>query len=183
MGNPRSRSAWKPDRQGQRRPRPRASGGFTLVESLAAAAILAFAVVALCQAIVSGQMQTYAALHDLRATSLAETMVEEILALPYADPDGASNPGPETGEPGRAQFDNIDDYHGFAQQPGQISDWRGSDYPVEYQDFSRSVAVSYGPLTVAGVGTSVQGLSITVTVTDAGGRQWIITRFVSEPVS
>jgi MSHA pilin protein MshD len=181
MGHQRSPSG--PDLGGHhsRRSRPRGSRGFTLIESLAAAAILAFAVVALCQAIVSGQMHTYAALHDLRATALAETMVEEILALPYVDPDGASNPGPETGESGRAQFDNVDDYHGFAQASGQISDWAGSNYPTEYQDFSRAVTIAYGSTTVAGLEIPTPGVTITVTVVDGGGRQWIIRRFVSEP--
>lgn len=154
---------------------------FTLVEVLIASAIIAFAVAAISQAVVSAQMQTYEALHDLRGMSLAESLVEEAIALPYADPEGASTPGPESGETTRALFDNVDDFHGFTEATGTLTDVAGVAYPTTFSQFSRTTTVAYGPLTIAGFTQSLNGLTVTVTVTDARGSTWTASRFVPEP--
>lgn len=154
---------------------------FTLVEVLIASAIIAFAVAAISQAVVSAQMQTYEALHDLRGMSLAEALVEEAIALPYADPEGASTPGPESGETTRALFDNVDDFHGFTEAAGTLTDVAGVAYPTTFSQFSRTTTVAYGPLTIAGFTQSLNGATVTVTVTDARGSTWTASRFVPEP--
>ena len=125
--------------------------GMTLVEALLASVILAVAVAAVSQAIVAGQMQSYSALHRRRAVDLAEALMEEVLRLPYNDPDGASAPGPEAGESGRSSFDNIDDYHGFSETGGSVADLAGGTYASAFQGFSRSVTVASGTVTVGGV--------------------------------
>lgn len=157
-------------------------GGFTLPEVLLASAILTFTVAALAQAIVAGQMQTYAALHDARAIALAETLLDEVLALPYDDPDGASTAGPESGEVIRADFDNLDDYHGYTQSANAIVDPAGAAYPDDYQGFTRSVNVTYGTLNITEFGGDQTGLTVTVTVSEPGGRSWTLTRWVPEPL-
>lgn len=158
------------------------TGGFTLPEVLLASAILTFTVAALAQSIVAGQMQTYAALHDARAISLAESLLDEVLALPYDDPDGASTAGPEAGEVVRADFDNLDDYHGYTQTPTTIVDPTGVAYPDDFQQFTRTVTVVYGTLTIAELGGDQNGLTVTVTVSESGGRSWTLNRWVPEPL-
>ncbi len=156
--------------------------GFTLLECLMAAAVLALAVAAICQAIVAGQMSTYDALYNERAVGLAESLMEEILALPYDDPGGATVAGPEAGEVNRAAFDNIDDFHGYEEDAGEQEDAAGDEYGETFQGFARSVTAAYGNVFVTAFNRNVAGLTITVTVTDDAQRSWSIVRFVPEPV-
>ena len=155
--------------------------GISLVEVLIASAVLSFAVAAICQAVVAGQQQTYAALHDLRGMSLAEALVEEVQALPYADPEGIETAGPDAGETGRALFDNADDFHGFTEAAGGVADAGGVAYGAAFAPFSRSVTATYGTVAVAELGGAVSGLTVVVTVTDDRGQTWTATRFMPEP--
>jgi Tfp pilus assembly protein PilV len=159
----------------------RRSGAFTLLEALLATVVLALSAAAVSQAIVAGQMQTYASLHDLRALSAAEALLDEVLSLPYADPDGESVAGPESGENDRADFDNADDFHGFEEEASEIADQAGELYPDLYQGFSRSVTAAYGQMTHEGFEDPVPGLTVTVTTTEGTGREWVISRFIAQP--
>ena len=158
----------------------RRQSGFTLVEVMIASAILAFAIAAISQAIVAGQMQTYEALHDWRGLCLAEAMVEEIISLPYDDPGGGGALGPDTGEPNRSKFDNCDDFHGYSETAGNVEDAAGNGYDVMFDRFSRDVVTAYTQQTVPGMGAPHDGLEITVTVTDDRGMSWSIVRFIAE---
>ncbi|MBI1337600.1 MAG: hypothetical protein GC164_11625 [Phycisphaera sp.] len=169
----------QPTRRGKPATRSRAVG-FTLMEVLIASTILAFSVAAITQAIVAGQTQSYEALHEYRALSLAEALMEEILAKPYDDPEGATDIGPDAGETTRALFDNVDDYHGYTEAAGTVADEAGLVYPAPFTDFSRSVTVSDASQGIAGLGVTLYGVTVTVTVTDERGRQWTIARFVQE---
>lgn len=155
--------------------------GLTLVECLIASAILALAVVAVSQAIVAGQMQTVDALHRARALELAEALMDEVLRLPYADPDGTG------GEVGRANFDNLEDFDGFSEAPGAVNDAGGTAYDAPFQTFSRSVSVvpanGGSGISVTGFGNPLPGLLVTVTVHDAAGVTWTVTRFRAQPPS
>lgn len=161
----------------------RRQSGFTLVEVMIATAILAFAVAAVSQAIVAGQMQTYEALHNWRGLCLAEAMVEEIISLPYDDPDGGGGAGPEAGEPNRNQFDNCDDFHGYSETAGNVDDAAGNGYGDMFDRFSRAVTATYTQQAVPGMGAPQDGLQVTVTVTDDRGLTWSIVRFITEPAS
>lgn len=152
--------------------------GFTLPEVMLALAVLLFIVAAVGNAVVAGQMHVFAAIHEVRATALAEAMMDEVLSKPWADPGGASVPGPDAGENDRGDFDNLDDYHGFTEEPGTVADFAGVLYPQTYQGFARRVTVA--DETVECLGADVAGLAITVTVTDADNRAWTIRRFVPE---
>ena len=160
----------------------RRHGAFTLAEVLIASVVLAIAAAALTQAIVAGQVQTSEALRDWRAVSLAEALLEEVLALPYDDPQGASAPGPEAGENSRASFDNCDDFHGFTETAGNLTDATGAAYGQTFQIFSRSVTAAYTTQTPPGLGGPINGLDVTVTVTDDRQTTWSISRFIAEPV-
>lgn len=146
-----------------------------------ASIILAFSAIAVSQAILAGHQQTDAALHHRRAMDLTDALMEEILRLPYDDPDGASNPGPEAGESNRTLFDNIDDYHGFSQAAGSVDDLGGSAYPAPYQVFGRSATVVAGSQTVAGLGPAISGVTVQVTVQDGAGVTWSVQEFVPQP--
>jgi prepilin-type N-terminal cleavage/methylation domain-containing protein len=159
----------------------RGHNGFTLVESLVAAVVLAIAVVAISVAVSSGHMQSYDAVRGRRAIRLAEEMMEFILALPYDDPQGASLPGPEADEPQRSDFDNMDDFDGYVDPPGPPTDMHGIAYGQEYEGLSRSVTAQYGSETLSALGCTVPGLTVTVAVCDPKGRIWQVSRFVPKP--
>jgi len=152
--------------------------GITLVECLLASAILAFAVIAVSQAVVAGQMQTADALHRARAMELGEALMEEILRLPYTDPDAG-------GEVGRANFDNIEDFNGFSEAAGTLSDASGTPYDAPFQKFSRSASAvpanGGAGITITGFGSALPGVTITVTVQDTAGATWTLTRFRAQP--
>ncbi len=169
-----------PRRARQLHPRRTTAQGFTLAEVLLASAVLAFIVAGLTQTIVSGQAHTYNALHEERALSLAEALMEEVLALPYADRGGDTTPGPDDNEPTRDRFDGMDDFDGFAESPGALADPAGVLYPALFQGFSRSVDAAYSTATAAGFGGTRNGIAVTVTVAEPGGREWTISRFIAE---
>ena len=153
--------------------------GFTLIEALIASAVLSFVVAALTQAITAGQSHTYHALHAARAVQLAEAMLEEVLSKPWADPAGGSELGPDSGETGRADFDDLDDYDGFTESAGSVRDANGSPYGELFQRFERSVAVTSQDIDHATLGR-ISGKLIIVAVREPGGRAWTVRRFVAE---
>ena len=120
------------------------AGGFTLLESLLAATILAMAITAITAPFTAGAQNNHVQARRVLAVSLAQEMLEEILAKPFADPDGASSPGPESAEADRSQFDNIDDYHDYTESNGAIADAHGAlaDGPAA-EGLSRSVSTTY----------------------------------------
>ena len=155
--------------------------GFTLAEVLIASAILSFVTLGIVQAVTAGQSQTLDALKRSRAQALAEVLLEEILAKPYADPEGATTFGPDTGESGRTDFDNIDDYHGYLESAGAIANHAGTVYPNDYQSLERSVSVVAVTNSVTDLGGDHTGVQVTVSVNEPGGRVWSVERFVPEP--
>ncbi|MBL4701346.1 MAG: prepilin-type N-terminal cleavage/methylation domain-containing protein [Phycisphaeraceae bacterium] len=162
----------------------RHQSGFTMLEVLIATTIMSFAVIAVTQAVAVAQMQTYEALHDNRATTLAEAFLEEVVSKAYADPAGGTpdDLGPETGETTRILYDNIDDYHGFTRdtiklEPDVITDIAGNVYPITYQKFSVNISTTYTTITLF---EPVTGINVIVTVTDKTGRPWQATQFVPE---
>lgn len=155
--------------------------GFTLVEVLLASAILSFVTLAIVQAVTAGQSRTLDSLKRARADALAEVLMEEILSKPYTDPDEAGAIGPEGDEAARSDFDNVDDYHNYLESAGALADHAGSVYPAGYQVFDRSVAVVAVTNSVADLGGDHTGVQVTVTVSEPGGRTWVVQRFVPEP--
>ncbi|MCP4247271.1 MAG: hypothetical protein GY778_09510 [bacterium] len=165
------------------RPTRQNARALTLVECLIAATILAVAVAAVAQAVVAGQMQSYAALYQRRAVEMAEALMDEVLSLPYDDPQGASTPGPEAGETTRAAFDNADDFHGYGEAATTLADAAGTVYATPFQDFSRSVTAAYSNVAVTGFADPIPALTVTVTVQDGAGQSWTLTRLIAQPPS
>ncbi len=151
------------------------SKGFTLIESLLASAVLAIAVTAIFHAITHGQSRAYDALHETQVTFLAESMIEEIMALSYTD----------TGESANSRgFNDISDYNAYDESTaeGTVVDLQGNPFPNEYQKYTRNVAVT--PITLNLFGENQNGKRISITVTNSiNGRAWTFTRDVPEPAS
>lgn len=162
---------------------PLSAGGFTLVEVLFATLVLALTVAGVTQLIVSGQAQTYNALHEERALSLAEALMDEVLSLPYTDPGGDTTPGPDDGEDTRERLDAIDDYDGFFEPAGTLTDPSGELYPELHQVFERGVTAAYSVVDVPDFGGTRNVIDVTVTVSEPEGRSWTISRSIAEPVS
>ena len=114
--------------------------------------ILPLAVTAIALAVTAGQAQALEAMNRMRAVILAEGLMEELLALPYNDPEGASSLGPDAGEANRTEFDNTDDFHGWTEAAGSLADASGIAYPTPFQRFSRAVTCSLTSVTVPAFG-------------------------------
>ena len=122
------------------------AGGFTLLEALLAATILAMAVAAITVPFVSAAQNERIDRQQTLAVALAQEIMEDILAEAFEDEDPtyARNPGPDPGEETRILFDNIDDYDGYEEGPGSIIDVEGQivDDP-DAAGMSRCVAAQY----------------------------------------
>lgn len=149
----------------------------SLVEAMIAMVVLSITTVALSTALNAGAQQAAAAADLRRATELAEAMMEEVLALPYNDPDGASALGPESGET-RTTFDNVDDYHNLTEATGAVATSTGAAYPAEYNRFARAVQATATTIQPAGFSSGVAGLTVTVVVSEAGVTLVTLSRFV-----
>jgi len=155
----------------------------TIVEAVMSTVILAFAVTAVAAALFAGTQQAYEAVDVRLANEAAQALLEEILAKPYNDPQGASALGPEAGETSRTLFDNVDDYHNYSEAVGTLKDATGTAYPAPYAKFSRSVTVAATSLQPTGFTTAVSGLTVTVTVTSGPRVMARLVRFVPAPAS
>jgi len=138
-------------------------------------------VAAIAQSISAGQGQTYDSLHQMRAASVAESLMEELVATPYFDDTLEFTRGPEEGEATRADFDSLDDYLGYSEAAGELKDVAGNALDAPLQVFSRSVTLVGATVDIPAFGGEKSGLTITITVTDQRGRTWTISRFVPEP--
>ena len=95
------------------RPMCRKPGGFTLIEVTMATLITGLLLVTALNTVGSATRGQLRNAERARATMLGDALLNEIVALPYVDPDTGSGFGRETGEgnSNRADFDDVDDYH------------------------------------------------------------------------
>ena len=114
--------------------------GFTMIEALLSASVLAMAITAITIPFTAAAQNEQVDARQTVAVSLAQEMMEEVLSKPFEDPNGSSSLGPEPGESVRSLFDNIDDYDGYTEPEGLIAGISGafiSDPAAT--DLSRSV--------------------------------------------
>jgi len=154
-----------------------------LAEALIASVVLAVALVAISATFSSGHEQGYQAAHWERGRALAEELAEYILSRPYYDPQGETGRGPDDGEVSFADYDNIDDFHGYSQPAELLTDIAGNPYPAAYHTFSRTVDIRYVTKNFAGLGGTVYGVKVRVYVEDKDGWTFLLNRFVPAPVS
>ncbi|MCA9240699.1 MAG: type II secretion system protein [Planctomycetales bacterium] len=115
-----------------------------------------------------------------QALSLAQQLMAEVLQQPYADPEGGSGIGSDTGEGGgtRSKWDDVDDYHGWSRTPPQAKD---NVVLTGYTGWTRAVSVRYASLANPAQNSgSDEGLKrIVVTVTDPAGAATTLTAYRS----
>lgn len=145
------------------------SGGFTAFEVLLATSILAIISLAVSSALMAGRAQASNAQNTVYASLLAQELMEEIMRLPYTDPNGQNYLGPGPGETTRQSYDNRGDYSGYTDGAGTtiptITDLAGNAYPGAYQSFARTVTMTPTSYNPPGWGRSVAGLLVSVKVT------------------
>ncbi|HUU57986.1 MAG TPA: hypothetical protein VMZ50_00470 [Phycisphaerae bacterium] len=141
----------------------RSCSGITLLEGLLASVVLAAATTTVIWPFVAARQNEQIAARQTLACCLAQELLEEILAKPFEDPDGASDPGPDAGEGSRAAFDNIDDYQGYSEGPGQIVCFDGEGAgDLTAEGLSRSATATY--VYVGGQDTTEEPTFILITV-------------------
>jgi type II secretory pathway pseudopilin PulG len=143
---------------------------FTTIEALVAATILAILTAAVSGALMAGRGQSKAARDTLAASFLAQSLMDEIVRLPFNDPQGYTSMGPDPGE-SRATFDNVDDYCGYTDGgTSTFTDLAGNPYPDSYMGFTRTVSMAAISTAPAGWNRTLTGLLITVSVTKDGSE-------------
>jgi MSHA pilin protein MshD len=145
----------------------RARPGFTAIEALVAATILAILTASVSGALLAGRAQSKLARDTLSASFLAQSLMDEIMRLPFNDPLGYTTMGPDGGET-RPTFDNIDDYYGYTDGPGTITDIAGNAYPDAYGGFVRTVSMTAVSTSPTGWNRTLTGLLVTVSVSKNG---------------
>ncbi|MBI3865869.1 MAG: hypothetical protein HY290_28680 [Planctomycetia bacterium] len=129
----------------------------------------------------SVRMQT-AASERARANALANALVCEILEQSYMEPGQTSSAiGRESGElaTSRANFDDVDDYHGWTDTPPQFKD--GSTMS-NFTGWQRQVAVEWVALTTLtqSPGSASETGMKRITVTVIHNSKTIITRVATK---
>lgn len=131
--------------------RPSADRGFTLVELVVTMVVISLAVVGISRALSFAFAHQSDGLWHAKSVALAEAYLEEIMARRYdeAAPVGGvppcapaavpcSAPGSD-GEP-RAEFDDVDDYHGLDELPPLDAD---GNPRAGYPGYRVQVSVAY----------------------------------------
>lgn len=162
--------------------------GLTIIECLIAMTILSIVVLVTCHTLVAGHQHVQYGDRMAAAARLGRDMLEEVTSRGYRDATTPLNFGPEIGE-ARAQFDDVDDYNGYAEPAGALADFAGNGYPDHDQFFSRRVAVTPATHTVvfkekvtnANVPRDFPGVRVVVTVRAANGEEWQFSRLIPEP--
>ncbi|TFH75814.1 prepilin-type N-terminal cleavage/methylation domain-containing protein [Gammaproteobacteria bacterium LSUCC0112] len=142
---------------------PAKQRGVTFVELIAVIAILAVSLAGVTASISSALSRSSDVVLETRALALAQSYLDEILSrrfdersaprgIPPCRGSGPAAPACSTafgavdaGESARAEFDDVDDYHGLTEgggTPNLLRDAEG-DERVGYENFSISVSVRY----------------------------------------
>ncbi len=134
--------------------------------------ILSIAALGIICSTMAGHQHLQFGEQSLRATRLAEDLLEEIISRPYSG-HGA----------GRKSF-HIDDFDHFSEAANQVADFRGILYGDEDQFFVRTVRVYAATMTLPELeGFSTAGKTVQVTVSNSRGIQCQLSRFIPAPVS
>ena len=91
------------------------------MEALLAAVVMAMAAGAVIMPYAAGARCTLQNARQTLAVHLAQELMEEILSRPFHDPEGD-----EAGETHRSDWDDIDDYHGYAEAAGDVRSFDGA---------------------------------------------------------
>jgi MSHA pilin protein MshD len=136
--------------------------GFTLIEIVVFTTIVSIALAA-SMAVFSGRLNASAdPVQPKQAMLVAESMLEEIVLKPYANPSGgyaAACPGTCA----RASFDDVGDYAGYASKGVYTLD--NLVTPVAgLENYAVNVSVAATNVTATGNGVACLRVNVTVTV-------------------
>lgn len=92
------------------------AAGFTLGECLIATVLLAIVVLGICSALGAASRQTSALEVRVKCHELARELMEEIASRPFDPPALNDQPGFGANNIIHSEYDNIADYHGFADK-------------------------------------------------------------------
>lgn len=103
------------------RPTYRAPRGFTLIEALLTMTLVSVAGAAMLTGLVSAMETNRTALEMTIAQGIAQQMIDDIAARKYHDGNPYQVPlsasAYETSGPGYSRYNDIDDFHGYVDQP------------------------------------------------------------------
>lgn len=128
--------------------------GVTLVELIIAIAIVGMALAGLVAVYNRANIASADPVVQQQMIAIGETMMEEIMLKPFK---------PENNQAGRANFNDVQDYAGYASTG--IRDATDAAVPG-LEDYG--VAVAVGPTALAGIAANGDALRIDVTVTYRG---------------
>lgn len=123
--------------------------GFTLIELIIFIIIVSVAVVGILTVMNTVVKSSADPMVRKQETALADSILEEILLKSYADPDAT-----ETGETGRGNYDDVDDYNGKTNA-------LFTDLPNELSSYIISIVVA-APANINGIAMK----QVTVTITN-----------------
>lgn len=135
--------------------------GFTLIEVLVATALVGSAMIAGVYASTNATRSVRISHERAVGQMLVNDLASEIITLEFEDPDGSPRFGPEPGETRRSDYDDIDDYDGFAE--ANPTDWMGDPIPAAdgwKRVVSVSMATSDGRTTSNSTNTGIKRVSI-----------------------
>lgn len=144
------------------------SAGFTMIEAVLSVVIVGLMLLAAMTALGAVGTSRLSLVEQQRGLALAESMLAEIVNLPYVDPDAlpGGSLGPSAAEvaPGnRTLFDDVDDYHGWTASPLQWNDGATIDNTIGW---TREVTVAWvdpnNPDTASVIETGAKRISVTV---------------------
>ncbi len=128
--------------------------GFTLIETVIAIVIIGIALTGIIGVIYNNVQEGANSFLEVRAVELGQAMMDEILLKRWDEdtplgggriPVAQANIGTEAGESGRTDFDDVDDYNGYADGVSgePLQDELGNDISADFAGYSRSVTVDF----------------------------------------
>jgi type II secretory pathway pseudopilin PulG len=159
--------------------RPRRRGGFTLIEALLAAVVLAVAVMGACSTLTASYQNISLLRQTATAVSLARELIEEIAARPYVSPiDGSITTGPSPTMTSRSMFAKVGDYAGYTDVSTSLVGLDGTGVSVGAgETYTRSVTVMFGGKPSVDTASPANDFAlVTVTVTMPSGRTVSLSR-------
>lgn len=135
-------------------------GGFTLLESLIASAVLSLIVLAVGAAVTAGQQASFEARNAVLAAMAGDDLLSDLAALDYED---------------------LADFDQFQQPVGTIATLGGRTYPASYGALGRSVVVEQVLLEEPETGARIRGMRLVVHVFDARRIVSTVETFRPEP--
>jgi MSHA pilin protein MshD len=103
--------------------------GFSLIEAAVSTLVVGLLLVAAMGTLHAAKATQVSIALRSRASAMAQSVMNEALALSYADPNQSAAFGPEAGETGatRALYDDVDDLHGLDETPPRDRDGAALD--------------------------------------------------------